>query len=91
MPDLHIALILGNQTAGSGLPSCTYMISCEAFQGRHSSTLLPQRYIWPAVLLSEGCEQTLTSQKGGQLPSALLAPAWLIAQERQVVHCMIIL
>ena len=90
MPDLHIALILGAQTVGSGLPSCTCMIRCEAFQGRHSTTLLPQRYIWPAVLLSEGCEQRLLSQKGGQLPSVLLAPAWLSAQERQVVHCMLI-
>ena len=91
MPALHIALILGARTAGSGLPSCTCKISCDAFQGRHSSTLLPQGYVWPAVLLFEGCERTLTSQKGGQSPSALLSPAWLIAQEGQFVHCTLII
>ena len=51
LPALHRALILGVQTAGSGLPSCTCMISCDAFQGRHSSTLLPPGIVWPAILL----------------------------------------
>ena len=89
MPALYIVLILGAQTAGSGLPSDTCMISCDAFPERHSSFSLPQGYIWPAVLLFEGCEQTLTSQKEGQSPSALLAPAWLIALESQAVRCML--
>ena len=50
VPALHLALIMGAQTSGAGLPSGTCVISCNAIQGRHKSSLSPQGYFCPAVI-----------------------------------------